>query len=215
MSAFDVADSTCAEPVKILPEVAALSQEIIENRRWFHAHPELSFEEHKTAAKIVEILKTYGISEIFEGIGKTGVVAIIRGADASGPCIGLRADMDGLPVSETAAVDYKSKNEGVMHACGHDGHITGLLAAAKVLNAEKNRLKGTVKLVFQPAEEGYAGAKAMMDDGLLEDGPCGPKVDSIYGIHLWSCKFSSCLCALYVLYSNLHQHTEVFVLIVL
>lgn len=161
--------------------------EINANRRWFHENPELSFQEIKTAAKIVEILKSYGISEIWEGIGRTGIVALIRGA-LDGPCIALRADMDALPITETANIPYKSKNIGVMHACGHDGHMAGLLAAARVLNEQKARMAGVVKLIFQPAEEGYAGAPEMIKDGCLEEGPQGPRVDFIYGLHLWSSK---------------------------
>lgn len=179
--------STSTENITFLPEVFAIAAEAIENRRWFHAHPELSFQEHKTAAKIVEILHSYGIEEIFEGVGRTGVVALIRGAE-EGPCIALRADIDALPLQETAEIDYRSQNEGVMHACGHDGHIAGLLAAAKVLFAERAKFRGVVKLLFQPAEEGYGGALEMIKDGCLEAGPQGPEVDSIYGIHLWSCK---------------------------
>ena len=130
--------STSTEKINYLPEVYAIAPEIIANRRWFHANPELSFQEHKTAAKVVEILKSYGITEIFEGIGQTGVVALIRGGE-EGPCIALRADMDALPLQETADVDYRSQNDGVMHACGHDGHISGLLAAAKyLLNDRQN-----------------------------------------------------------------------------
>lgn len=181
---LDTSNSTSQEPIRVLAEVKALEAEMVENRRWFHAHPELSFEEVNTAAKVVEILRSYGIEEIYEKIGKTGVVAIIRGAHP-GPCIGLRADMDALPVTETADIPYKSQNTGVMHACGHDGHMSGLLGAAKVLHAERSSLHGTIKLIFQPAEEGYAGAKAMMEDGVLED-KCGPKVDEVYGIHIWS-----------------------------
>jgi amidohydrolase len=180
-------ESTSTAPISFLPEVVALTSEIVANRRWFHAHPELSFQEHKTAAKVVEILKSYGITEIFEGIGRTGVIAILRG-NGPGPCIALRADMDALPLQETAEIDYRSQNENVMHACGHDGHISSLLAAAKILNAERDKFSGVVKLIFQPAEEGYGGAKEMMNDGCLKDGPFGPEVDSIYGIHLWSCK---------------------------
>ena len=112
---------------------------------------------------------------------------MIRG-DKPGPCIGLRADMDGLAIQETADIPYRSQNDGVMHACGHDGHIAGLLGASKVLFAQRAKLSGTVKLIFQPAEEGYGGAPAMMKDGVLKEGALGPKVDSIYGIHLWSGK---------------------------
>lgn len=166
--------------------VSALYPEMVQQRRWFHANPELSFEEHATAAKVVEILSSIGITEIFQGVGVTGVVALIRGGGGAGPCVALRADMDALPVLEAAEIEYKSKNIGVMHACGHDGHMAGLLAAAKVLFQERDQLRGTVKLIFQPAEEGKGGAPAMMKDGVLEDGPQGPRVDEIYGIHLWS-----------------------------
>lgn len=169
----------------ILPEIEALKDEIVTNRRYFHMYPELSFQEVKTALKVVEHLRSYGITEIFEGVGRTGVVALIRGGKP-GPCVGLRADMDALPVKEAADVPYASKNVGVMHACGHDGHMAGLLAAAKVLQAEKEKLSGVVKLVFQPAEEGKAGAREMINDGVLEGEKCGPKVDVIYGLHLWS-----------------------------
>lgn len=186
-AAIESLESTSTEVIRYLPEVFANADEIVENRRWFHANPELGFEEHKTAAKIVEILKSYGIEEITEGVGRTGVVALIRGK-TDGPCIALRADIDALPLQETSQFDYKSQNEGVMHACGHDGHIAGLLGAAKVLNAERDSLCGVIKLIFQPAEEGPGGAKEMIEDGVLEDGRLGPKVDFIYGIHIISCK---------------------------
>eukprot|EP01032_Pedospumella_encystans_P016085 gene16085-18366_t len=184
-AAIESLESTSTEAIKYLPEAFANADEIVENRRWFHANPELGFEEHKTAAKIVEILKSYGIEEITEGVGRTGVVALIRGK-TDGPCIALRADIDALPLQETSQFAYKSQNEGVMHACGHDGHIAGLLGAAKVLNAERDSLCGVIKLIFQPAEEGPGGAKEMIEDGVLEDGRLGPKVDFIYGIHIIS-----------------------------
>lgn len=168
-----------------LPEVQELKDEMVANRRDFHSFPELSFCEVKTAAKVAAHLRSYGITEVFECVGKTGVVGLIRGGKP-GPCIALRADMDGLPIQEIADVPYASKNPGVMHACGHDGHMAGLLAAAKVLHAERATLSGVVKLVFQPAEEGLGGAAAMIKDGVLEDGPQGPRVDAIYGLHLWS-----------------------------
>lgn len=185
---MDLFNSTCVDAVSILPEVASLFDEVVQTRRWFHSHPELSFKEYNTAAKIVELLRSYGIDEIYEGCARTGLVAMIRGGEA-GPCIALRADIDALPVLETSDVPYKSQNIGAMHACGHDGHITGLLTAARVLNAERHKLKGSVKLLFQPAEEGYGGAKVMVDDGCMEDGIFGPRVDSVYGIHLWSCEY--------------------------
>ncbi len=184
-------DTTCTEELSIIPEVYELKNEIINNRRYFHANPELSFEEFNTAKKIVETLRSYGITEIYENIGKTGVVAVIRGKN-SGKCIALRADMDALPINETAAIDYKSKNPGVMHACGHDGHMAGLLGAAKIINSQKDKMSGIVKLIFQPAEEGYGGAREMIKDGCLED-KLGPYVDQIYGIHLWSYDNLGCI----------------------
>lgn len=192
--AMDIADSTCVKPVFILDEVQSLWSEAVALRRWFHAHPELSYKEFNTAAKIVEILRSFGIIEIYEGCAKTGVIAVIRGDAGAGPCIALRADIDALPVLETSDAEYKSTNTGVMHACGHDGHITGVLIAAKVLNAQKSSLKGSVKLLFQPAEEGFGGAKVMVDEGCMEEGRYGPNVDSVYGIHLWSCKYHPVIC---------------------
>jgi amidohydrolase len=124
------------------------------NRRWFHANPELSFQEVKTAAKVAELLRSYGITELWEGVGRTGVVALIRGGAGAGPCIGLRADMDALPLQETGDCPFISQNKGVMHACGHDGHMSMLLAAARVLHEGRAGMRGTVKLIFQPAEEG-------------------------------------------------------------
>ena len=178
-------NSTCIEDVNIFPEIYDMFAEIKENRRWFHQNPELSFQEFKTAAKVVEILKSYGITEIYENVGKTGVVGMIYGS-TPGPCIALRADMDALPITETAEIPYKSQNVGVSHMCGHDGHMAGLLAAAKVLFNQRDQLKGSIKLIFQPAEEGYGGAVEMIKDGVLNDGPLGPYVTEIYGIHLWS-----------------------------
>jgi hippurate hydrolase len=182
-----VGETTCGAPLNVRADVLALRDEIVANRRWFHAHPELSFQEVKTAARVAELLRSYGLTEVFEGCGRTGVVGVIRGGAGAGPCVALRADMDALPVTETSDIPFKSQNEGVMHACGHDGHVAGLLAAARVLHEGRARLAGTVKLLFQPAEEGYGGAKEMIDDGVLEDGRgWGPRVDLVYGLHLWS-----------------------------
>ena len=114
------------------------------------------------------------------------MVVVIRGEAGEGPCIALRADMDGLPITETGDLPYKSINEGVMHACGHDGHMAGLLTAVKVLYESKSDLKGTLKIIFQPAEEGYGGAQAMIEAGILEAGAYGPHVDEVYGLHLWT-----------------------------
>ncbi|WP_371421981.1 M20 aminoacylase family protein [Tardiphaga sp.] len=149
-------------------------------RRDFHAHPEIGFEEERTSALVAERLSEWGI-EVHRGFGGTGVVGVIRGrhqAAGSNRAIGLRADMDALPMEEGNGFAHRSQNPGRMHACGHDGHTTMLLGAAKYL-AETRNFAGTVHLIFQPAEEGLAGAKAMMDDGLFERFPC----DSIYAIH--------------------------------
>lgn len=180
-----MASEVAAVPA-IRPEIGALRDEIIANRRHFHANPELCFKEHKTAARVAELLRSYGITEVWEGVGQTGVVAMIHGGRA-GPCIALRADMDALPLSETADVPYRSTAPGVMHACGHDGHMAGLLAVARVLQGRRAGLAGSVKLLFQPAEEGGGGAREMIKAGCLEgDRGLGPSVDEIYGLHLWS-----------------------------
>ncbi|MEO8755705.1 MAG: M20 aminoacylase family protein [Casimicrobiaceae bacterium] len=149
-------------------------------RRDLHAHPELGFEEHRTARVVQERLAALGI-EHHTGIGKTGIVAVIHGtSSASGRSVGLRADMDALPMQEENEFAHKSRYEGRMHGCGHDGHTTMLLAAAKYLN-ETRRFDGTAYLIFQPGEEGYAGAKAMIADGLFERFPA----EQVYALHNW------------------------------
>ena len=162
----------------VINSIAAMEEEMTAWRRDFHMHPELAYEEVRTAGIVAEKLKSWGI-EIKTGLGKTGVVGVIKGT-GDGPSIGLRADMDALPMDEANDMEWKSQNPGKMHACGHDGHTTMLLGAAKYL-AETRNFAGTVHVIFQPAEEGYAGAKAMMDDGLFEDFPC----DQVYGLHNW------------------------------
>ena len=154
--------------------------EMTEWRRDFHAHPEIGFEEKRTSEIVAQKLGEWGI-EVHRGLGGTGVVGVIRGkhgAQGSNRAIGLRADMDALPMEEGNSFAHRSQNPGRMHACGHDGHTAMLLGAAKVL-AETRNFSGTVHLIFQPAEEGLAGAKAMLDDGLFEKFPC----DAVYGIH--------------------------------
>jgi amidohydrolase len=149
-------------------------------RRDFHAHPEIGFEEHRTSGIVAEKLASWGI-DVHRGLGGTGVVGVIRGREhgaGSNRAIGLRADMDALPMQEANSFAHRSQIPGRMHACGHDGHTTMLLGAAKYL-AETRNFAGTVHLIFQPAEEGLAGAKAMLDDGLFERFPC----DAVYGIH--------------------------------
>jgi len=150
-------------------------------RRDLHAHPELGFEERRTAARVVTALRAAGVDEIHEGIGKTGVVGVIHGAQrASGRQIGLRADMDALPMGEENDFAWRSTTRGLMHGCGHDGHTTMLVGAARYL-AETRRFDGSAVLIFQPGEEGFAGAKAMIDDGLFERFP----VESVYAMHNW------------------------------
>ena len=162
-------------PVK--NRIASFESEMITWRHYFHENPELAYKEFNTSKKVVELLKEFGITEIEEGIGKTGVVATLE--NGKGKSIGLRADMDALPiVEENINKKYKSKCNGKMHACGHDGHTTMLLGAAKYLSETRN-FNGKVVLIFQPAEEGFAGAKAMIDDGLLDK----YSIDEIYGMH--------------------------------
>jgi hippurate hydrolase len=157
---------------ELLPEITAW-------RRGLHEQPELLYDLHKTAAFVAEKLREFGCDEVTEGVGQTGVVGVIRGkASGSGRSVALRADMDALPIHEITGLDYASKTPGAMHACGHDGHTAMLLGAAKYM-AETRNFDGTVVLIFQPAEEGGAGAKAMLDDGLLDRW----KIDEIYGVH--------------------------------
>ncbi|MEN2995716.1 MAG: M20 family metallopeptidase [Acetomicrobium sp.] len=155
----------------------SMSEELRALRREFHQFPELSFKEFETARKIAIYMKELGY-EVKENVGKTGVVALLKGAKEN-PTVALRADMDALPVKEMTGLSYASKNDGVMHACGHDIHVTCALGAAKILASLKDELQGSVKFIFQPAEEINAGAKAMIDDGVLED----PPVSFIFGLH--------------------------------
>jgi hippurate hydrolase len=149
-------------------------------RRDLHAHPELGFEERRTAGRVAEALRAAGVDEVHEGIGKTGVVGVIRGRAGGSRSIGLRADMDALPMTEENDFAWRSTKRGMMHGCGHDGHTTMLLGAARYL-AETRRFDGSAVLIFQPGEEGLAGARAMIDDGLFERFP----VDSVYAMHNW------------------------------
>lgn len=161
--------------------LAAWHGEMTAFRRDLHAHPELGFEERRTAARVVEALKVAGVDQIHEGIGKTGVVALVHGrAGAGGRMIGLRADMDALPMTEENDFAWRSATKGLMHGCGHDGHTTMLVGAARYLAATRN-FDGTAVLIFQPGEEGFAGAKEMIDDGLFERFP----VDSVFAMHNW------------------------------
>lgn len=167
--------------------IAHYHPELTAFRRDLHAHPELGFEEVYTSSRVVHALKLCGVDEVHTGIGQTGVVAVIKGqAAAAGaaagprPMVGLRADMDALPMTEHNAFDWKSAKPGLMHGCGHDGHTTMLVGAARYL-AETRRFIGDAVLVFQPAEEGRGGAQAMINDGLFERFP----VQSIYAMHNW------------------------------
>ena len=157
--------------------IAEFDSEMREWRHDFHRHPELAYQETRTAGIVAEKLRSWGI-ETHEGIGKTGVVGVIRGNGSGTGSIGIRADMDALPMQEVSNPEYKSTTPGAMHACGHDGHTSTLLGAAKYL-AETRNFDGTVHVYFQPAEEGGAGARAMIEDGLFERFPC----DSVYGLH--------------------------------
>lgn len=149
-------------------------------RRDLHRHPELGFEERRTAQLVCERLRALGV-EFHPGVGRTGIVAVVRGrTDTAGRSVGLRADMDGLPMQEDNVFEHRSRYDGRMHGCGHDGHTTMLLAAARYLHETRN-FDGTAYLVFQPGEEGYAGAKAMIDDGLFERFPA----ERIYALHNW------------------------------
>ena len=144
--------------------IAAFHPELTALRRDLHAHPEIGFEEHHTVKRVVESLKVCGVDEIHTGIGKTGVVALIHGQTrGSGHMMGLRADMDALPITEQNDFAWKSTRTGLMHGCGHDGHIAMLVGAARYL-AETRQFDGTAVLIFQPGEEGFAGAKAMIED---------------------------------------------------
>lgn len=163
----------------VINRVADMLDEITAWRHDFHEHPELMYEVHRTAGIVADKLRAFGCDEVVPGIGRTGVVGVIRGRKgASGKVIGLRADMDALPVEEITGLPYASKVPGKMHACGHDGHTAMLLGAAKYL-CETRNFDGTAVVVFQPAEEGGAGGKAMVDDGLMTRWG----IQEIYGLH--------------------------------
>ena len=159
-------------------EALKMNAQLVEWRRSLHAHPELGFETAGTAAFIEERLKEMGVTEIRTGIAKNGVAAVIRGG-LPGKVLGMRADIDALPVREETGLPYASTVDGRMHACGHDAHTAMLLGAAKILMAHRDALKGAVKLIFQPSEETAAGALAMIEDGVMEN----PKVDAFIGLH--------------------------------
>lgn len=162
----------------VISQIAALAPELSLIFRDLHAHPEIGFTENRTSAKVAEYLRSWGVNEVHEGIGGTGVVGILRGTKPGNRRIGLRADMDALPITEQTDLPHASRNPGVMHACGHDGHTTMLLGAAHYLALTRN-FEGTVVLIFQPAEEGLGGARRMLAEGLFRQFPC----DEVYGLH--------------------------------
>jgi hippurate hydrolase len=162
----------------VINRAADLQQEIVGWRHDFHQHPELLYDVERTAGRVAELLHSFGVDEVATGIGRTGVVGVIHGRKGEGRVIGLRADMDALPINERTAEPYASSIAGKMHACGHDGHTSMLLGAAKYL-AETRNFAGTAVLIFQPAEEGGAGGRAMIEDGLMERFG----IAEVYGMH--------------------------------
>ncbi|UWR28969.1 amidohydrolase [Sulfitobacter sp. W002] len=160
---------------------AELHDDITAWRRDLHENPEILFETHRTSATVAEKLRSFGCDEVVEGIGRTGVVGVIKGKETgSGKVIGLRADMDALPIHEQTGLEYASKTDGAMHACGHDGHTAMLLGAAQYL-AETRNFDGTVVVIFQPAEEGGGGGREMCEDGMMDRFG----IQEVYGMHNW------------------------------
>ncbi len=170
-------------PNKIRSEIQQLQHELVKIRRSIHQYPELGFEEHLTANLISQKLREWRIPHYTE-VAKTGVVAVIHGSKTSYELktLAIRADIDALPIHEENEVDYRSKHDGKMHACGHDGHTAIALLTAYYLSQHRNDFAGTVKIIFQPAEEGPGGAKPMIEGGVLKN----PDVDAIIGLHLWN-----------------------------
>ena len=162
----------------IINRVAEMHDEVTAWRRHLHTIPELLYDVHQTAAFVADKLREFGCDEVVTGIGRTGVVGIIRGKLGDGPVVGLRADMDALPLTEVTGKPYASQKPGVMHACGHDGHTAMLLGAAKYL-AETRNFRGAVAAIFQPAEEGGAGGRAMVEDGMMDRFG----ITSVFGMH--------------------------------
>ncbi len=164
---------------KIRKEIQEMAPWLVEVRRDLHAHPELKFQEHRTARVVADNLRQWGL-EVTEGVGGTGVVGYWKGR-GHGPVLGLRADMDALPIQDAKDRPYASRTPGIMHACGHDAHVTMLLGAAKCIARQGTGAKGGVKFIFQPGEEGGGGAVRMVEDGALEN----PAVDRILALHVW------------------------------
>ena len=159
--------------------IGAINRQVTEWRHDLHANPELGFEEVRTAGIVAEKLRAFGVDDVVTGMGKTGVVGVIRGR-SEGPMIGLRADMDALPMQERGDVAYQSRVDGKMHACGHDGHTAMLLGTAKIL-AETRDFAGSVMVIFQPAEEGGGGGRVMVEDGMFDRFDC----ETVWGLHNW------------------------------
>ncbi len=162
----------------VVNSIAGMKDEITAWRRDFHEHPELMYDVPRTAGIVADKLRSFGCDEVVEGVGRTGVVAVIRGKGTGSRVIGMRADMDALPIVEASGVPHASKTPGKMHACGHDGHTAMLLGAARYL-AETRNFAGTAIMIFQPAEEGGAGGKAMVDDGMMDRFG----IEEVYGMH--------------------------------
>ena len=163
----------------VINRIADFHAEMTAWRRYLHRHPELALQETRTSRVVQDLLRGFGVDEVHAGLARTGVVGVIRGRDAGG-AVGLRADMDALPIHEETGLDHASATPGVMHACGHDGHTAMLLGAAKYL-AETRNFAGTVYVIFQPAEENLAGGEIMVREGLFERFP----MDQVYGMHNW------------------------------
>lgn len=168
------------DPSRIRPSIRPLQSQLVEWRRYLHQRPELGFQEQLTSAFIAQKLTEWGIPHE-TGVAETGIVALVQG-DRPGPVLAIRADMDALPVQEANQVPYRSLHDGKMHACGHDGHVAIALGTAYYLSHHRADLAGTVKFIFQPAEEGPGGAKPMIEAGALEN----PRPDAIIGLHLWN-----------------------------
>ncbi|MDA8454041.1 M20 family metallopeptidase [Acidovorax sp. GBBC 3334] len=187
MAAATTTGASIAQPARLraggraFSHIAQFHPELTAFRRDLHAHPELGFEEVYTGSRVKEALKVCGVDEIHDGIGRTGIVAVVHGRSrSSGSMIGLRADMDALPMAEQNDFTWKSCKPGLMHGCGHDGHTAMLVGAARYLAATRH-FDGTAVLIFQPGEEGFAGARVMIEDGLFERFP----VQSVYAMHNW------------------------------
>ena len=169
-----------AAPDRLRGDIDEILPGVIADRRQFHENPELGFQEFETAKVVAERLQALGVEEIKTGIAVTGVTGLIRGGKGPGKCVLLRADMDALPIHEQNDVDYRSKVDGKMHACGHDAHTAMLLGITRVLMDRRSEFAGTVKVLFQPAEEGGGGARVMIQEGVLTN----PTVDAVFGMHM-------------------------------